>query len=72
MVLPNTLVVLLAGGRGERLGPLTVRRAKPAVPFGGMYRIVDFTASNCINSGLTRVLVLVQYRSRSLNMHIQS
>ncbi|MFA5141226.1 MAG: glucose-1-phosphate adenylyltransferase [Elusimicrobiota bacterium] len=71
MVLPETLVVLLAGGRGERLGPLTEQRAKPAVPFGGLYRIVDFAVSNCINSGLTRILVLVQYRARSLNRHIR-
>lgn len=71
MALPNTLVVLMAGGRGERLGPLTGHRAKPAVPFGGIYRIVDFTVSNCINSGLTQVLVLVQYRSRSLNRHVR-
>ena len=71
MVLPSTVTVLLAGGKGERLGPLTEHRAKPAVPFGGIYRIIDFTVSNCINSGLARLLVLVQYRSRSLNRHIR-
>lgn len=63
--------VLLAGGRGQRLDPLTRDRAKPAVPFGGTYRIVDFTLSNCVNSGFTQVLTLVQYRSRSLNEHIR-
>ncbi len=68
---PSTLVVLLAGGKGERLGPLTVHRAKPAVPFGGIYRIIDFPVTNCIHSGLTRVLVPVQYRSRSLNTHLR-
>ncbi|MDE2291467.1 MAG: glucose-1-phosphate adenylyltransferase, partial [Elusimicrobia bacterium] len=61
----------LAGGKGERLGPLTVHRAKPAVHFGGIYRIIDFAVSNCINSDLTRVLVPIQYRSRSLNTHIR-
>jgi len=62
---------VLAGGKGQRLGPLTRDRAKPAVPFGGTYRIVDFVLSNCVNTGLTRVLVPVQYRSRSLNEHIR-
>ena len=64
-------VVILAGGRGERLYPLTKDRAKPAVPFGGMYRIIDFTLSNCVNSGLKRIYVLSQYKSHSLNRHIQ-
>lgn len=68
---PSTLAVILAGGKGERLGPLTVHRAKPAVHFGGIYRIIDFAVSNCINSGLNRILVPVQYRSRSLNTHIR-
>ncbi|MBI3298038.1 MAG: glucose-1-phosphate adenylyltransferase [Elusimicrobia bacterium] len=68
---PSTLALILAGGRGERLGPLTVHRAKPAVHFGGTYRIVDFAVSNCINSGLNRILVPIQYRSRSLNTHIR-
>jgi len=67
----KTLVVLLAGGKGQRLEALTKERAKPAVPFGGIYRIIDFTLSNCLNSGLNKVLVLVQYRSRSLNRHIR-
>jgi glucose-1-phosphate adenylyltransferase len=67
----NVVTLILAGGRGERLGPLTVHRAKPAVHFGGIYRIIDFAVSNCINSGLTRILVPIQYRSRSLNTHIR-
>jgi len=71
MDLNRTVVVLLAGGKGQRLEPLTRDRAKPAVPFGGIYRIVDFTLSNCLNSMLKKVLVLVQYRSRSLNGHIR-
>jgi glucose-1-phosphate adenylyltransferase len=70
--LGKTLTFLLAGGQGERLFPLTRERAKPAVPFGGSYRIVDFTLSNCINSGLRQVYVLTQYRSSSLDRHIQS
>ncbi len=64
-------VILLAGGRGQRLEPLTRDRAKPAVPFGGIYRIIDFTLSNCVNSGLKRVIVLIQYRSRSLMRHLR-
>src|SRR5262245_28916341 len=71
MPLPRTLTVVLAGGKGQRLEPLTRDRAKPAVPFGGVYRIVDFALSNCLNSGLKKILVLVQYRSRSLNRHIR-
>lgn len=67
----GVLTVILAGGRGTRLEPLTRDRAKPAVPFGGLYRIVDFTLSNCINSGLRRVLVLTQFKSRSLDRHIR-
>ncbi len=66
----NVLTFILAGGRGERLHPLTRDRAKPAVPFGGIYRIVDFTLSNCINSGLRRIFVLIQYKSFSLQKHI--
>jgi glucose-1-phosphate adenylyltransferase len=62
---------LLAGGAGERLFPLTRDRAKPAVPFGGHYRIIDVTLSNCINSGLRRVYVLTQYKALSLNRHIR-
>jgi glucose-1-phosphate adenylyltransferase len=67
----DTLGVLLAGGAGERLFPLTRDRAKPAVPFGGHYRIIDITLSNCINSGLRRVFVLTQYKALSLNRHIR-
>jgi glucose-1-phosphate adenylyltransferase len=63
--------MLLAGGRGTRLEPLTRDRAKPAVPFGGLYRIIDFTLSNCINSGLRKVFVLTQFKSRSLDQHIR-
>lgn len=63
--------MVLAGGRGERLYPLTRDRAKPAVPFGAIYRIIDFTLSNCINSDIRRVYVLTQYKSISLHRHIQ-
>ena len=66
------LTIILAGGKGTRLEPLTRDRAKPAVPFGGLYRIIDFTLSNCINSGLRRVLVLTQYKARSLDRHIRA
>src|ERR1035438_178945 len=59
--------VLRAGGQGERLWPLTRDRAKPAVPFGGVYRIIDITLSNCVNSELRRVYVLTQYKALSLN-----
>jgi glucose-1-phosphate adenylyltransferase len=68
----NVLTLIMAGGKGTRLDPLTRDRAKPAVPFGGLYRIVDFTLSNCINSGLRRILVLTQYKARSLDRHIAS
>ncbi|MFA5394092.1 MAG: sugar phosphate nucleotidyltransferase, partial [Candidatus Ratteibacteria bacterium] len=67
----KTLVFLLAGGKGERLYPLTKDRAKPAVPFGGNYRIVDFPLSNCINSGLRQIFMLTQYKSISLDRHIR-
>jgi glucose-1-phosphate adenylyltransferase len=67
----DVLTIIMAGGRGTRLEPLTRDRAKPAVPFGGLYRIVDFTLSNCINSGLRRALVLTQFKSRSLDRHIR-
>ncbi|MFO1052179.1 MAG: glucose-1-phosphate adenylyltransferase [Planctomycetota bacterium] len=69
--LRNTLTFILAGGRGERLHPLTLTRAKPAVPFAGSYRIIDFTLSNCIHSGLRRIFILTQYRARSLEEHIR-
>jgi glucose-1-phosphate adenylyltransferase len=67
----NALGVLLAGGQGERLWPLTRDRAKPAVPFGGVYRIIDVTLSNCLNSDLRRVFVLTQYKALSLNRHVR-
>lgn len=67
----GVLTVILAGGKGTRLEPLTRDRAKPAVPFGGLYRIIDFTLSNCINSNLRRILVVTQFKSRSLDRHIR-
>lgn len=70
-MLDEALVVVLAGGVGERLAPLTQDRAKPAVYFGGPYRIIDFVLSNCINSGLRRVFIATQYKSLSLNRHIR-
>jgi len=66
----KVLGIVLAGGKGTRLYPLTRERAKPAVPFGGKYRIIDFTLSNCVNSDITNVVVLTQYNPRSLNDHI--
>ncbi|MBI4309669.1 MAG: glucose-1-phosphate adenylyltransferase [Candidatus Omnitrophica bacterium] len=66
----DVLTFILAGGKGERLDPLTRDRAKPAVPFGGIYRIVDFSLSNCVNSGLRRIFLLTQYKSFSLQRHI--
>jgi glucose-1-phosphate adenylyltransferase len=66
----NTLAIVLAGGKGSRLEPLTRDRAKPAVPFGGFYRIIDFSLSNCINSGMRQILVLTQYKAMSLDRHI--
>lgn len=71
MDLWQTMVIVLAGGKGQRLDPLTRDRAKPAVPFGGTYRIIDFALSNCVNSYLKKVSVLVQYRSRSLLRHLR-
>lgn len=65
------LTFVMAGGKGERLQPLTKDRAKPAVPFGGKYRIIDFTLSNCINSGIRRIHILVQYKSMSLMRHVR-
>jgi len=70
-LLHDSLVIVLAGGAGERLYPLTKERAKPAVYFGGPYRIIDFALSNCINSGLRRVYIATQYKSLSLNRHIR-
>jgi glucose-1-phosphate adenylyltransferase len=71
MLIRQTLGVLLAGGAGERLYPLTRDRAKPAVPFGGIYRIIDVTLSNCINSGLRKIFILTQYKALSLSRHIR-
>ena len=66
----NALAVILGGGAGQRLFPLTKRRAKPAVPLGGKYRLIDIPVSNCINSGINRIFILTQYNSASLNRHI--
>ena len=66
----DVLAVVLAGGKGSRLEPLTRDRAKPAVPFGGIYRIIDFTLSNCLNSGIRKILVLTQYKAMSLARHV--
>ena len=70
--LKRTLVFLLSGGQGERLYPLTRDRSKPAVPFGGIYRIIDFSLSNCLNSDLNKIIVLTQYKSLSLDRHIKT
>jgi glucose-1-phosphate adenylyltransferase len=67
----DTLAVVLAGGRGRRLGPLTRHRSKPALPFGGKFRIIDFALSNCINSGLRRIAIVTQYMAQSLLRHAQ-
>lgn len=69
-ILRDTTTMLLAGGQGERLHPLTAYRSKPSVPFGGKYRIIDFALSNCLNSGLRKIYVLTQYKSESLNEHL--
>jgi glucose-1-phosphate adenylyltransferase len=67
----STMALIMAGGRGERLRQLTLHRAKPATPFGGKYRIIDFSLSNCVNSGIRQILVLTQYKSHSLIQHVQ-
>ena len=67
----KVLTFIMAGGKGERLWPLTKDRTKPAVPFGGIYRIIDFTLSNCINSGMRKIYILTQYKSASLQRHIR-
>ena len=67
----NTIAMVLAGGKGERLSPLTLRRAKPSVAFGGKYKIIDFVLSNLFNSGIKKVYILTQYRAYSLNKHIR-
>jgi glucose-1-phosphate adenylyltransferase len=69
---PKVLAIVLAGGEGKRLMPLTADRAKPAVPFGGIYRLIDFALSNIVNSGYLKVVVLTQYKSHSLDRHISS
>lgn len=69
-LLRDTLTMILAGGKGDRLFPLTRMRTKPSVPFGGKYRIIDFALSNCLNSGLRKIFVLTQYKSDSLNQHL--
>ncbi|MGN6523798.1 MAG: glucose-1-phosphate adenylyltransferase [Actinomycetes bacterium] len=70
MAEPSVLAIVLAGGEGKRLMPLTADRAKPAVPFGGVYRLVDFALSNLVNAGFRRIVVLTQYKSHSLDRHI--
>jgi glucose-1-phosphate adenylyltransferase len=70
MAEPRVLGIVLAGGAGKRLAPLTADRAKPAVPFGGLYRLIDFALSNLVNAGIVRVCVLTQYKSHSLDRHI--
>jgi glucose-1-phosphate adenylyltransferase len=67
----DILAMVMAGGAGERLHPLTLEGAKPAVPFGGIYRLIDFTLSNCINSGIRKIAVLTQYKSLSLERHLR-
>src|SRR3982750_1399800 len=67
----GTLAVIMAGGRGERLKGLTENRAKPATPFGGKFRIVDFVLSNCVNSGIRKICLLTQYKGQSLIQHVQ-
>lgn len=71
LLLDDTLVIIMAGGQGSRLYPLTKDRAKPGVPFGGIYRIIDFTLSNCLNSGLRHINILTQYKSFSLDRHLR-
>src|SRR3954454_12819258 len=66
----GTLAIIMAGGRGERLKDLTEHRAKPATPFGGKFRIIDFVLSNCVNSGIRQITVLTQYKAQSLIQHI--
>ena len=70
MANPEVFTMVLAGGEGKRLMPLTLDRAKPAVPFGGNYRLIDFALSNLVNAGFRRIVVLTQYKSHSLDRHI--
>src|SRR6266540_2903149 len=67
----GTLAVIMAGGRGERLKALTETRCKPATPFGGKFRIVDFVLSNCVNSGIRQISILTQYKAQSLIQHVE-
>src|ERR1044071_3783407 len=67
---PHVLGIVLAGGEGKRLFPLTADRAKPAAPFGGTYRLIDFALSNLVNAGFFKIVVLTQYKSHSLDRHI--
>jgi len=67
----GTLAIIMAGGRGERLKHLTLRRCKPATPFGGKFRIIDFVLSNCVNSGIRQIAILTQYKAQSLIQHVQ-
>ena len=67
----NTIAMVLAGGKGERLSPITIGRPKPAVPFGGKYKIIDFVLSNLFNSGIRKTYILTQYQAYSLNRHIK-
>ena len=66
----HVLAIVLAGGEGKRLMPLTADRAKPAVPFGGHFRLIDFALSNIVNSGYLKIVVLTQYKSHSLDRHV--
>src|SRR3984957_3973711 len=68
--MPGVLSIVLAGGEGKRLMPLTLDRAKPAVPFAGQYRLIDFALSNLVNGGFLKIVVLTQYKSHSLDLHI--
>lgn len=70
MTLRNCIAMVLAGGEGKRLAPLTHTLAKPAVPFGGHYRIIDYSLSNCVNSGIRTIGVMTQYQAKSLQTHI--
>ena len=72
MKVPHVLGMVLAGGEGKRLAPLTADRAKPAVPFGGSYRLIDFALSNLVNAGYQRIVVLTQYKSHSLDRHLST
>ena len=69
---PSVISIVLGGGRGSRLFPLTDKRSKPAVPIAGKYRLVDIPISNCLNSGFNRIMVLTQFNSASLNSHIKN